>query len=88
MTHQEWLADPEMAVSLKQILENPVLKIALEILRNQSMAKAMDSQALAHANNIPVMFGYDVGRESVFTDLVKLSTPIEIPKPIKHTYQP
>lgn len=73
MTLSEWQADPELAGRLKEALNAPIIKAAMEIIKELSMAKSMNGPALLQITNSRECFGYDVGRASVFKDLETLS---------------
>ena len=82
LTLEEWQADPALATQLKAELDKPLLKEVLEMLRELSMAKSLNSSMLLTAQNTRECFGYDVGRASVFKDLITLSTATKPqPKP-------
>lgn len=69
----------DLAIELKKLLANPVMKHALAVIDNLSMAKTLGngSGLIQQANNAAVLFGYDSGRASVLADLEILA---EVPE--------
>ena len=75
MTHQEWRANASLASELKQALEIPAVKAALDILERQTMASTLSGNGLLQlADKAILLFGYDAGRYSVISDLQNLAT--------------
>ena len=78
MTHQEWRANASLASELKQALELPAVKAALDILERQTMASTLSGNGLLQlADKASILFGYDAGRYSVISDLQNLATTPE-----------
>lgn len=76
MTLDEWNEHPEYAAELYKVLNSPIFKTAAEIVSGMTMANAMDGQRLLRvAANGQTLFGYDVGRGSIFKDFDMLANP-------------
>jgi len=88
MTLSEWRQNVDLAIELKKILDNPVVKHALSVVDNLSMAKTLGNRAglIQQANNAHVLFGYDSGRASIIADLHILSEVPEELVNIEPTY--
>ncbi len=88
MNINEWRKDPKNAAELAAILDNPILKAAIAILDSQTMAKTIGgTQALFQSsNNAHILFGWDAGRASVFSDLANLATTPDEVTQIEPTY--
>ena len=82
---EKWNADPSNAVALKKLLEDPILSFALNVIQGKTMARTVGQhQLIALGDKATSLFGYDVGRESVFLDLeqmTKVEEALEIPEP-------
>jgi len=78
----------DLAIELKKLLENPVMKHALSVVDGLSMAKTLGngSGLIQQANNAHVLFGYDSGRASVINDLAVLAEVPEEQVNIEPTY--
>lgn len=75
MTYNEWRKDPKNATALAELLNQPIMQEALSILEGQTMAKTIGSgpALLQSANNSHVLFGWDCGRASAWSDLANLA---------------
>jgi len=81
MTYSDWRDNPSYAEELYKLLNNPVLKLALQVCDGMTAAKTLgNTSALTqNANNAHVLFGFDAGRASIISDLTALAvTPEEI----------
>lgn len=78
----------DLAIELKKLLENPVMKHAMSVVDNLSMAKTLGNGAglIQQANNAHVLFGYDSGRASIINDLYILAEVPEEQVNIEPTY--
>ena len=82
MTLEEWRTNVDLAIELKKLMDNPVMKHALSVVDELSMAKVLGtgSGLIQQANNAAVLFGFDAGRASIINDLLTLAkVPEEIP---------
>lgn len=73
ITIEDWLAKPEFANKLKELMSDPVMQIALEIVKDNSLANSLATSG--NFVSIPdkgSLLGYDVGRLSAIQDLKKL----------------
>ena len=88
MNLTEWRSNVDLAIELKKLLENPVMKHALSVVDGLSMAKTLGNGAglIQQANNAHVLFGYDSGRASIINDLHILSEVPEEQVNIEPTY--
>jgi hypothetical protein len=88
MNLNEWRSNVDLAIELKKILENPIMKHALSVVDGLSMAKTLGngSGLIQQANNAHVLFGYDSGRASVINDLAVLAEVPEEQVNIEPTY--
>jgi hypothetical protein len=88
MTLSEWRSNVDLAIELKKILDNPVMKHAISVIDGMSMAKTIGngSGLIQQANNAAVLFGFDSGRASIITDLTILSEVPEELVNIEPTY--
>jgi hypothetical protein len=88
MTLNEWRQNVDLAIELKKIIDNPVFQHAVSVIDGLSMAKTLGngSGLIQQASNAHVLFGYDSGRASVFTDLTILSEVPEELVNIEPTY--
>jgi hypothetical protein len=88
MTLTEWRSNVDLAIELKKLLDNPVMKHALSVVDGLSMAKTLGngSGLIQQANNAAVLFGYDSGRASVLEDLFILAEVPEEQVNIQPTY--
>jgi len=79
MNLTEWRSNIDLAIELKKLLDNPVMKHALSVVDGLSMAKTLGNGAglIQQANNAHVLFGYDSGRASAVSDLYILA---EVPE--------
>lgn len=75
MTYNEWRKDPKNATALAELLNQPIMQEALALLESQTMAKTIGSgpSLLQSANNCHVLFGWDCGRASAWSDLANLA---------------
>ena len=88
MTHQEWRANASLASELKQALEIPAVKAALDMLEKQTMASSLAANGLLQlADKASILFGYDAGRYSMLSDLQNLATIPEEIQEIVPTYK-
>ena len=76
MTTEDWFKNDELPLKLAEALQNPIVVQALNLLKDTSMAKILNGQALLTITNTRECFGYDVGRASIFRDLENLATPV------------
>lgn len=89
MNLEEWRNNVDLAIELKKILDNPVMKHALSVVDGMSMAKVLGNGTglVQQANNAHVLFGFDAGRASIINDLEILAkVPEEIPT-LEPSYQ-
>jgi hypothetical protein len=88
MNLSEWRSNVDLAIELKKLLENPVMKHAMSVVDNLSMAKTLGNGAglIQQANNAHVLFGYDSGRASIINDLYILAEVPEEQVNIEPTY--
>lgn len=89
MNLEEWRTNVDLAIELKKLMDNPVMKHALSVVDELSMAKVLGtgSGLIQQANNAAVLFGFDAGRASIINDLQTLArVPEEVPV-IESTYQ-
>ena len=89
MNLEEWRTNVDLAIELKKLMDNPVMKHALSVVDELSMAKVLGtgSGLIQQANNAAVLFGFDAGRASIINDLLTLArVPEEVPV-IESTYQ-
>jgi hypothetical protein len=75
MTYNEWKKDPKNATALAELLNQPIMQEALSLLESQTMAKTIGSgpSLLQSATNSHVLFGWDCGRASAWSDLSNLA---------------
>ncbi len=73
MTQAEWYSNTRLSSELSEILNQPTMKKAIELLQSLSMASQLDGVSLLEYKNTDTLFGYDVGRNSVFKDLITLT---------------
>jgi hypothetical protein len=89
MNIEEWRAQPQLAEELKKTLQSPILLAAFDVLKSLTMANAMNSTSLLNvAHNGQTLFGYDVGRSSIFKDLFDLAEPVKEIEELKEEYLP
>jgi hypothetical protein len=88
MTLQEWRSNDDLAIELKKLIDNPVMKNAFAVLDSMTLAKTLGAshELLKYADKSNVLFGYDAGRASFVMDLNDLATLREEPKEITPTY--
>ena len=89
MTPQEWSDNPKLAANLAKALKQPIMVQALALLNDMSMAKTLCNSRdnileLAQAGK--TLFGYDMGRASVFADLADLSREVKKTPTLTPTY--
>lgn len=74
MTLQDWSDTPELAKKLAELLSDPVMKAALEIIEKNTAAKTYGpTQLVTLGDRCTALFGYDTGRASVIQDLQELA---------------
>jgi hypothetical protein len=88
MTLTEWRSNVDLAIELKKLLDNPVMKHAMAVVDGLSMAKTLGNGAglIQQANNAHVLFGYDSGRAAAIADLFILAEVPEEQVNIQPTY--
>lgn len=81
---EEWFENPKLAEELQKILQNPTLKTALQIIKEDTMASSMMGSSCLENTNLNVFFGVDMGRAAALKDLQALAT---VAKPKKQPTQ-
>lgn len=76
MTLEDWQKNEEYAAELLVELQKPIMVQAFALLQSMTMAKALNGQGLLTITNTKELFGYDVGRASIFRDLETLATSV------------
>lgn len=78
MTIEEWMSQPELAIELKEVLNAPAMQKALTLIKSHMMSSSIkQGQVLQIANSAQILFGYDMGRNSVLDDLKRLTVLAE-----------
>jgi len=87
MTYEDWSADARNATELAELLKNPVLSTALNIVGDFALSKNFGAnQILGSADKAAVLFGFDAGRHQAINDLRALSVAKEELTEILPTY--
>jgi hypothetical protein len=88
MTYSDWRENPSLAEELAKVLNNPVLKHALNVCDGMTAAKTLgNTSALTqNSNNAHVLFGFDAGRASIISDLQALAIVPEEVGEVKVSY--
>jgi len=86
---QDWFASKTNCSALENALDQPIIKEAFRLLRGMTMADALSQgqNILTVARSGETLFGYDLGRASIFKDLERLSTSKKTRKNLVPTYQ-
>jgi len=89
MTYTEWMADSRNATELADILKNPVLIAALNIVEGFALSRNFGAnQILGSADKAAVLFGFDSGRSQAINDLKALAIAKEEIQEIIPSYDP
>jgi len=88
MTFTEWRSNIELAEGLRKLLEDPIMKMAIDLLEKNTAASTLGngSGLLQLSDKATVLFGYDAGRASLIYDLKQLASAVEEQKVFEPNY--